>query len=118
MGVGPGDKKIPFGDVRGDFGRCIQAAANAESGINLFAVGDMLTWNEYLETWCNSQGVPKGKYEEYSLEEMMEAIPGGLGREFGENVLFSIEFGYEGGESGILRPHQVSSPFVSRLLIF
>jgi hypothetical protein len=57
----------------------------------------MISWSQYLKTWCESQKVPFGGYDEKSLEYFMEVLPGGLGREFGENVLFANEFGYEGG---------------------
>lgn len=75
--------------------------------MNFFAVGDMLSWNEYLDIWCQSQGVPRGKYNQLALEKFEELLPGGLGREFGENVLFAQEFGYEGGNP-VTRPNEVS----------
>ena len=40
----------------------------------------------------------------------MEMLPGGLGRELGENVLFAMEFGYEGGnDPTVVRSQPVSS---------
>ncbi|KAJ8097191.1 hypothetical protein POJ06DRAFT_283783 [Lipomyces tetrasporus] len=61
------DVPIPLLDVRRDF------------------VSESLSWNQYLDIWCQSQGVPRGKCDQASLE-----------KEFGENVLFAQEFGYEG----------------------
>jgi hypothetical protein len=84
---------------------------NAKPGMNFFAVSDMVSWNQYLKIWCQSQGVPHGKYNEVSLEKFEELLPGGLGREFGENVLFAHEFGYQGGDP-VVRPNQVSSVII------
>lgn len=81
---------------------------NAEPGMNFFAVSEMISWNQYLEIWCQSQGVTCGKYNQVSLEKFEELLPGGLGKEFGENVLFAQEFGYEGGGS-VIRPAEVST---------
>ncbi|KAK9254847.1 hypothetical protein V1507DRAFT_76198 [Lipomyces tetrasporus] len=65
--------------------------------MNFFAVSESLSWNQYLDIWCQSQGVPRGKCDQASLEKFEQLPPpGGLGREFGENVLFAQEFGYEG----------------------
>ena len=101
---------LPFGDVRKDFGQCVRAAVDADPDLNLFAVGEMLTWNQYLKTWCESQKVPFGGYDQRTLNEFMEMLPGGLGREFGENVLFAMEFGYEGGKDPtVVRSQAVSS---------
>ncbi|KAL3452229.1 putative NAD dependent epimerase/dehydratase [Aspergillus insuetus] len=97
---------IPFGDVAGDFGRCARAVFGAPPGTNLLAVGEMMSWETYIETWCGSQGVPVGKYREYTIKEYEKFLPGGLGREFGENVLFAQEFGYDGREEGVVRPEQ------------
>jgi hypothetical protein len=97
---------IPFLDVHRDFGLCVQAVVNSAPAMNLFAVSEMMTWNQYLDIWCQSQGVPRGKYNQVSLEKFEELLPGGLGREFGENVLFAQEFGYEGGDS-VVRPIEV-----------
>ncbi|KAL3467924.1 putative NAD dependent epimerase/dehydratase [Aspergillus heterothallicus] len=95
---------VPFGDVATDFGKCVRAVANAEPGINLLAVGKMLSWKDYIETWCESQGVGVGEYRSHTIDEYEELLPGGLGREFGENVLFAQDFGYDGNEVGVKRP--------------
>ncbi|KAL2840182.1 hypothetical protein BJY01DRAFT_250096 [Aspergillus pseudoustus] len=72
----------------------------------MLAVGEMLSWDVYIETWCKSQGVNVGQYREHTIEEYEELLPGGLGREFGENVLFAQEFGYDGSEAGVKRPEE------------
>ncbi|KAJ9156213.1 NmrA-like family domain-containing protein 1 [Pleurostoma richardsiae] len=103
-GVGSGDIPIPFGDVRKDFGYNVRAAVEAEPGLNLFAVGEEMTWNQYLKTWCESQNVPFGGYDEVSYEDFLVLLPGGLGHEFGQNVLFAQEFGYDGSDPSAVRP--------------
>jgi hypothetical protein len=75
----------------------------------------MLSWTEYLEIWCQSQGVPRGKYNQVSLEKFEELLPGGLGREFGENVLFAHGFGYEGGDP-VVRPNEVGPGGLQELI--
>jgi hypothetical protein len=90
-----------------DFGACARAVFDAAPGTNLLAVGEMMSWDTYIETWCASQGVPVGKYREHTTKEYEEFLPGGLGREFGENVLFAQEFGYDGCEEGVVRPEEV-----------
>jgi hypothetical protein len=106
--IGPANKGIPFGFVRKDFGPCVKAAAEAEPNVNLFAVGQYLSWEEYLQTWCKSQGVPYGGYDELSYDELCEVLPGGLGHEFGQNVLFAWEFGYDGSDPSVVLPDKVS----------
>ncbi|KAL2826720.1 putative NAD dependent epimerase/dehydratase [Aspergillus cavernicola] len=105
-GVGPSNIPIPFGNVQQDFGRCVKAVADAQPGLNFLAVGEMLSWVTYLATWCESQGVQVGGYEEHTIESFMELLPGGLGREFGENVLFAQQFGYDGRDPTVVRPEQ------------
>ena len=107
--VGPGNKGIPFGYVRNDFGRCVKAAAEAEANVNLFALGEYLTWTEYLKIWCDSQNVPYGGYDEVGYEEFCTLLPGGLGHEFSQNVLFAWEFGYDGSDPSATLPKDVSS---------
>ena len=101
---------LPFGDVRKDFGQCVQAVVDAEPDMNLFTVGEMMSWNQYLKTWCESQKVPFGGYDQLTLGQFVEILPGGLGREFAENVLFAMEVGYEGGnDPTVIRPQAVSA---------
>jgi hypothetical protein len=110
-GVGSGDVSLPFGHVRRDLGYCVKAAVEAQPDLNLLAVGDMMSWNQYLKTWCESQGVQFGEYDEYSLEKFMEILPG-MGRTFGKSVLFAMEFGYGGkADPTVIRPNNVSSSF-------
>jgi len=108
QGIGPGNGPIPFGHVRKDLGFCVQAVANAESDLTFFAVGDMLSWNQYVETWSRSQSVSNGGHEEFSREEFIAMLPPGLGGELTENVLFAMEFGYDGSDPAVIRPEKAS----------
>ncbi|CAM1503494.1 Fc.00g010850.m01.CDS01 [Cosmosporella sp. VM-42] len=104
QGIGPGDKGIPFGHVRRDFGTCVKAAAEAEPNVNLFAVGDYVSWTEYLKIFCETQGLKYGGYDELSYDTFCELLPGGLGHEFGQNVLFAFDYGYEGTDPAVVKP--------------
>lgn len=111
-GVGPGHKPIPFGNVRTDLGPCVKVLAEtAPPNTNLFAVGDYISWTDYLRIFCETQGVPYGGYDAMTYDEANALLPGGLGHEFGLNILFAFEFGYEGNEPGIVGPGDVSNAF-------
>lgn len=106
-GIGPGDKGIPFGHVRKDFGPCVKAVAESEPNVNLFAVGEYVSWSDYLRIFCETQGFQHGGYEELSYDKFCELLPGGLGHEFAH------EFGYEGTDPAVVRPEQVFIHFMS-----
>lgn len=113
-GIGPGDKGIPFGHVRKDFGPCVRAVAESEPNVNLFAVGEYVSWSDYLRIFCETQGFKYGGYDELSYDKFCELLPGGLGHEFAHNVLFAHEFGYEGIDPAVVRPEKVCYPIRSR----
>ncbi|KAK4071996.1 hypothetical protein Trihar35433_4060 [Trichoderma harzianum] len=105
IGPGAGHKPIPFGNVRTDLGPCVKALVEqAPPNTNLFAVGEYLSWTDYLRIVCETQGVKYGGFDELSYDEINELLPGGLGHEFGLNVLFAFDFGYEGTDPGIVGP--------------
>lgn len=97
-----------MGDVQNDFGKCVKAVVEAKPGLNLLAVGEMLSWETILQTWCETQGVPAGGYEAHAIESFVELLPGELSREFGENVLFAQQFGYDGSDPTVKRSFEVS----------
>ncbi|OQD84339.1 hypothetical protein PENANT_c013G08355 [Penicillium antarcticum] len=105
-GIGPGDKGIPFGHVRKDLGPCVKAVAEAEANVNLFAVGQYVSWSDYLQIFCETQGLTYGGYDELSYDKFCELLPGGLGHEFAHNVLFALEFGYEGTDPAVVKPEK------------
>jgi hypothetical protein len=106
-GIGAGDIGIPLGDVRKDFGPCVKAAADGEPNMNLFAVGDYVSWTDYLKIFCETQGLKYGGYDELSYDQLCEIMPGGLGHEFGMNVLFAFEFGYAGTDPALITSDKV-----------
>lgn len=110
-GVGPGDKGIPFGHVRRDLGPCVKSVAEAEPNVNLFAVGQYVSWSDYLRIFCETQSLEYGGYDELSYDKFCELLPGGLGHEFAHNVLFALEFGYEGIDPAVVRPEKVGSSY-------
>ncbi|KAL7930894.1 hypothetical protein V8C35DRAFT_329894 [Trichoderma chlorosporum] len=105
MGPGVSYKPIPFGDVRTDLGPCVKALVEqAPPNTNLFAVGEYVSWENYLRIFCETQGLEYGGVDELSYDDITKLMPGGLGHEFGLNVLFAFDFGYEGTEPGIVGP--------------
>jgi hypothetical protein len=97
-----------MGDVQNDFGKCVKAIIEVKPGLNLLAVGEMLSWEVILETWCKSQGVPSGGYEEHTIESFVQFLPGELSREFGDNSLFAQQFGYDGSDPAVVRSSEAS----------
>jgi hypothetical protein len=57
--------------------------------------------------------VKYGGYDPMTYDEVNALLPGGLGHEFGLNVLFAFDHGYEGNEPGIVGPGQVSNIFLN-----
>lgn len=113
---GPGHKPIPFGNVRTDLGPCVKVLVEqAPPNTNLFAVGDYISWTDYLRIFCETQGVKYGGFDELSYDDINELLPGGLGHEFGLNVLFAFDFGYEGNEPGIVGPGKVRNTVLNLL---
>lgn len=76
--------------------------------MNLFAVADYVSWTDYLRIFCETQGLRYGGYDELSYDRLCEIMPGGLGHEFGANVLFAFEFGYAGTDPALVTPDKVS----------
>ncbi len=51
--------------------------------------------------------MPFGGYDEISYDDLLALLPEGLGAEFGQNVLFAMEFGYDGSDPSVVRPDTV-----------
>lgn len=94
-----------MGDVQNDFDKCVKAVIDSKPGLNLLAVGEMLSWKTILETWCKSQGVPSGGYEEHTTESFVGLLPGELTR---ENAFFAQQFGYDGSDPTVVRSSDAS----------
>ena len=60
--------------------------------------------------WCEVSNVPFGGYDEISIETYeKDVLVPGLGKELGEMLLFMDEFGYTGGEEGVVHAQDVRS---------
>ena len=76
-------------------------------GKTVLAYSEMMTIEQWLRILSKVSGV-EVNYRQINLEDMERIAPGGLGREVGESGLFVEEFGWTGGEEGILDPKDVS----------
>ena len=73
----------------------------------------MLSWIDMFKTWCKVNRVPFNGYDETSLEAFLKLVPvPDLGLEMGEMFLYFDDFGYTGGEEGVVQAKDVSSPVV------
>lgn len=106
-GIVLGNRDIPFGHVLKDFGPCVKAVAESEPNTNLIVIGEYVSWLDYLRIFYGTQGFKSGGYNKFSYDKFCELLPGDLGHEFGQNVLFSHEFGYEDSEPAVVRPEKV-----------
>ena len=61
-----------------------------------------------FKTWCKVNQVPFNGYDETSLEAFEKMLPPELGQEMGEMFLYFDEFGYTGGEEGVVLAQDVS----------
>ena len=70
----------------------------------------MLSWTDWFKVWCEVNKVPFGGFDElpFAVYEKFMPVPD-LGTEMGEMFLFVDEYGYTGGEEGVVRVQDVSS---------
>lgn len=69
----------------------------------------MISWSNQLKVWCEVNGVPFGGFDPIPIDVFDRFFPiPGLGRELGEMMAFMDEFGYAGGEPGVVLPSEVS----------
>lgn len=93
-----------------DTGYVVRAALQSPPGKNILGFGSMLSWSDYYKVWCEVNKVPFGGYDEVPVEIFEKYIPvPGLGKELGEMLLFMDEFGYTGGEEGVVHAQDVGS---------
>jgi hypothetical protein len=91
-----------------DTGKFVKGLETVGPGKTLLGYGSMLTGDEYMELWSRVLGV-EGRYNAVSVGHFDKLVPGGLGREIGENHAYSAEFGYFDDFEGVLHPEDVSS---------
>jgi len=67
----------------------------------LLGTSGLLDFSEYMKLWGEINGVTT-KLQPLSVENVVEAWPGGLGIEYAETACYASEFGWDGGEGAIL----------------
>ena len=107
--VGSGKTPLPLIDTVKDTGYVVRAALQSPPGKTVLGAGSMLSWSDFIKVWCEVNKVPFGGYDETPLEvfEKHSPIPD-LGQEIGEMFSFFDEFGYTGGEQGVVQATDVS----------
>ncbi len=97
-------------DTERDTGYVIRATLQSPPGKTVLGAGSMLSWTDYLKVWCEVNKVPFGGYDEVPIQAFEKYMPvPDLGREMGEMFLFFDEFGYTGGEEGVVNAKDVST---------
>ncbi|KAI0063048.1 NAD(P)-binding protein [Artomyces pyxidatus] len=103
--VGSGDALYPLVDPERDTAVFVRAlAAHMPSRLQTYlGFGEMMSLNEWAALWGRIRGV-RAYYKELTVavyDERITVVPG-LGRELGEMYAYAAEFGYDGGEEGII----------------
>jgi len=103
---GPGTSLHPFVDQNRDTAIFVHALANSppQSEIKLYyGYSEMLSFNAWAALLSKALGA-KVNYKELTIDEYDERITfhKGVGRELGEMYSYSAEYGYDGGEEGII----------------
>jgi len=103
-------RRLPHFNVEKDMGHIVHAAIKTSPGKTILAAGSMVSWEDQLKIWCDTNNVSFGGFDELSIEqfEMFLPVPG-LGRELGQMMAFMDEFGYDGGDPNTVAPQDVSS---------
>ncbi|EKG13660.1 hypothetical protein MPH_09125 [Macrophomina phaseolina MS6] len=114
-GLGNVEEKIPFVWAQRDTGPLVKTLVEAEAGVNLLGYSELLTWKEYMQMWGRVLGVKLGGdcgsgYKSVSAEEIKAGIQGPeeMKMEALESMQYVQEFGWTGGEPGVLHPKDVS----------
>ena len=102
------DRKVPLIATSEDTGPLTQALVNVDGGRTLLAYRELITLDEFAETWGRALGV-KAKYVATGPGEVWVAIPE-LQEDIEECGDFITEFGFEGGDPSVVHPKDVSSP--------
>ncbi|KAL9068852.1 MAG: hypothetical protein Q9161_005939 [Pseudevernia consocians] len=109
--VGSGQKPIPLVDTVKDTGYIVRAALQSPPGKTILGSGDALSWSGLLKVWCEANKVPFGGYDEIPFDAYVDNMPvPDLGLEFAEMFAFMDEFGYTGGEEGVVHVQDLGVP--------
>lgn len=111
--LGRADVPLPWVDVARDTGNVVAALEKVEPGKTVVVRGDLMGWNEFSAIWSRILGV-KARYREISLEKLAAIFGPELAMEVHQSAAFNAEFGWTGGEEGILLPEEVSTFIVEK----
>ncbi|KAI8582595.1 hypothetical protein K450DRAFT_205741 [Umbelopsis ramanniana AG] len=93
----------PWTDTRGDTGKFVRALTQTSPEKHLMGVSQTLSYGDYLKIWGEVNGVPT-RYVKITQEQFYGLLPSAAAKEFDEMNAFIAEFGYYGGEPGLLSP--------------
>ena len=79
--------------VTEDTGAFVDLLVRSPPGQDLMGVSEMASYKDFMKLWTETTGV-SSEVREITVEELDKAIPGGLGREYGESSANSAEFGW------------------------
>lgn len=96
--------------VPNDTGKFADLLVKTAAGKNLLACNEMTDYVSYAKVWSEVSGVPC-EVKEVSLDDWSNAAPGGLGREAGESISCSSEFGWGEREGTLVLPWEVRKCF-------
>jgi hypothetical protein len=105
--VGP-NVQFPFVDTHRDTGSFVNALVDLPTGKDLLGVSQTLTWPEWMALWGNILGVKAG-FKQVSADDFFQGVPEPLKKELSGTYEYVEEFGYDGGDSEVLKPEEVSS---------
>lgn len=107
--ISSGKTPVPLIVSDKDTGYVVRAALQSPPGKTILGSGSMLSWIDFYKVWCEVKKVPFGGYDEMPLQVFESDMPTPhLGTELAEMFLFFEEFGYTGGEEGIVNASDVS----------
>ncbi len=93
--------KLPFIVTRKDTGPLVNSLLDSPPGKTLLAYTAMLSFNEIAEMWSCATGLP-AKHRLVTMEEVKKQFPN-EGEET-NSVMYAAEYGYAGGEPGVIEP--------------
>lgn len=101
------DVIVPWVDTCSDTGKFVRALVRAPPGKTLLGVSQLITYGEYAKIWGEVNGVPT-RFKNVSGEEYGKMLPETIREELLESIAYVEDFGWDGGEPGVLRPWDVS----------
>ncbi|KAI8579799.1 hypothetical protein K450DRAFT_240389 [Umbelopsis ramanniana AG] len=94
---------VPWVDTQADTGKFVRALVQMSPGTDLLGASEMVTYGDYLKTWGEVNGVHT-RFTHISAEEHEKMMPEIFAKEIQESLAFNEEYGWDGGEPGVLRP--------------